>query len=141
MLINKGSWFRNKAIPMINISTDKHDELRVIVSELCGELGFKGQIWDLRVIHPGLAWIRIDRPTIGFRVRIKDPLIGFKIIFNEQHDVHIQDMMSNTDLMTNLRHPMSINKIKSYIRNCKLERLLPKDRDMRRRVDPQSTSI
>ena len=45
----------------------------------------------------------------------------FRIAINHNNDVHVVDSNGGHDLVTSLNHPMSLNKIKSFVSTCNEE--------------------
>ena len=82
---------------------------------LCEELGYHGRVSTCGPIY-GSAHYNLDLCQKGywFRVEIEEPNIQF-IIGYHQNLVLISEVHLKRELFTNLNHPLSINRLKSFI--------------------------
>lgn len=112
---------------------DLINEFRQLTIEICRDLDILAHIEGTQ--REGYSWnskLWKDRPAVWFFVKGLKPIrppIRFKIAYrlDTNREVYIKDLNRQaTELIVDLNHPLSINKLKSIINHCEEKHESPK---------------
>jgi hypothetical protein len=106
----KGVWVQEASLRYRNLIISICEDL-----EYRGTITFAGPLLNLRNSDPKF------KDSFWYRVKINDPAIQFTIGVGHDLDVMIHDdhrSLGSKCLYASLKHPLSVNRLKSFIKDC-----------------------